>query len=135
MFRPRPTIRAWPGWPLSVWRCRRRRGAHPAWAGTGRHARFQVRGKTFAYYLDNHHGDGIVALSCKAAPGVNGDLAAADPERFSLPAYLAHQGWLGLRLDGGAIDWDEVAGFVVESYRLVAPKRLAAQAGPAATGA
>jgi hypothetical protein len=27
----------------------------------GRHAQFVIRKKTFAYFLDNHHGDGIVA--------------------------------------------------------------------------
>jgi hypothetical protein len=30
-----------------------------------------------------------------------------------------------VRLDTAAVDWDEVAGFVVESYRLCAPKSLA----------
>ncbi|MBW8877182.1 MAG: MmcQ/YjbR family DNA-binding protein [Acidobacteria bacterium] len=95
----------------------------------GQHASFLVRKKTFAYYLDNHHGDGIVAVCCKAALGENADLAAADPARFYLPAYIGPRGWVGLRLDVGEVDWDEVAGLVVDSYRLVAPKRLAAGAG------
>jgi predicted DNA-binding protein (MmcQ/YjbR family) len=34
---------------------------------------------------------------------------------------------LALRLDVGEVDWDEVAELVACSYRLVAPKRLAAQ--------
>jgi predicted DNA-binding protein (MmcQ/YjbR family) len=33
----------------------------------------------------------------------------------------------GLRLDVGEVDWEEVGELVRESYRLVAPKRLAAQ--------
>ena len=96
---------------------------------TGRHASFLVRKKTFAYFLDNHHGDGIVAVCCKVALGENADLAAADPARFYLPAYIGPRGWVGLRLDGGAIDWSEVTEVVAGSYRLAAPKRLAALIG------
>ena len=33
------------------------------------HAAFSVRGKKFAYFLDNHHGDGILALCFRGAPG------------------------------------------------------------------
>jgi phosphoribosylglycinamide formyltransferase-1 len=93
---------------------------------SGSHASFLVRKKTFVYFLDNHHGDGIVAVCCKVALGENADLAAADPERFYLPAYIGPRGWVGLRLDGGEIDWSEVAELVAGSYRLAAPKRLAA---------
>ena len=92
----------------------------------GRHARFHVRDKTFAWYLDDHHGDGIVSVSCKMALDENRELAALDPARFYLPAYMAHRGWIALRLDAGKIDWNEVAEVVADSYRLVAPKRLAA---------
>jgi hypothetical protein len=53
-------------------------------------------------------------------------MASVDPNRFYLPAYIGPRGWAGLRLDVGAIDWDEVGELVADSYRLVAPKRLAA---------
>jgi hypothetical protein len=92
---------------------------------SGRHAAFRVRGRTFAYFLDDHQGDGIVGLNAKAAPGVAEQLIDEDPGRFYRPAYLGHRGWVGLRLDAGAVDWDEVTGVVVESYRLCAPKSLA----------
>jgi predicted DNA-binding protein (MmcQ/YjbR family) len=100
----------------------------------GQHAKFLVRAKTFAYFLDDHHGDGIVALSCKAASGINSMLAHDDPARFTLPAYLAPNGWIGLRLDVGEIDWQEVTAFVTDSYRLIAPKRLAALVPPLSDG-
>jgi predicted DNA-binding protein (MmcQ/YjbR family) len=93
---------------------------------SGDHADFTVRKKTFGYFLNNHHGDGIVAVSFKAEPGVNGKLVALDPNRFYLPAYIGPRGWVGLRLEVGNVDWDEVADFVGDSYRLVAPKRLIA---------
>ncbi|HLY17402.1 MAG TPA: MmcQ/YjbR family DNA-binding protein [Bryobacteraceae bacterium] len=91
-----------------------------------RHAGFLVRKKTFAYFLDNHHGDGIAAVNCKVFPGDNAALIAAQPARFYMPAYIGPRGWVGLRLDVGEIDWEEVAELVACSYRLVAPKRLAA---------
>jgi len=45
----------------------------------GGHGGFQVRGKTFAYFLNNHHGDGRVALACKAPPGAQSILVGAEP--------------------------------------------------------
>ena len=92
----------------------------------GRHASFLVRKRTFAYFLNDHHGDGIVAVACKALPGDNVALASAQPTRFYLPSYIGPRGWVALRLYVGPIDWDEVAELVAGSYMLVAPKRLAA---------
>lgn len=91
----------------------------------GDHADFRVRKKVFAYYLDNHHGDGIVSICCKSALGENIDRAGTEPERFYLPAYIGPRGWLGLRLDRGPIDWHEVENILHLSYSLAAPKTLA----------
>lgn len=91
----------------------------------GSHAQFLVRKKTFAYFLSNHHGDGIVAVTCKVLPGDNKALVDTQPRRFYLPAYIASRGWVALRLDVGKVDWDEVRELLLGSYSLVAPKRLA----------
>jgi predicted DNA-binding protein (MmcQ/YjbR family) len=96
----------------------------------GQHARFLVRDKTFAYYLNDHHGDGIIAVCCKAPPGMSAAMIDADPVRFLRPAYLGARGWVSLRLDLGTVDWSEVAELVTDSYRLTAPKRLAAAVTP-----
>ena len=93
----------------------------------GSHAQFLVRKKTFAYFLDNHHGDGIVAVTGKVLPGDNKALAEAQPGRFYLPAYLASKGWVALRLDAGKVDWDEARELLLGSYTLIAPRRLAEQ--------
>jgi hypothetical protein len=90
-----------------------------------RHLGFQVRGRTFAWFVDDEHGDGRVAVLCKAPEGENGALVASDPHRFSLPRYVGKRGWVGLRLDLQDVDWGEVAELVADSYRLVAPRRLA----------
>jgi len=91
----------------------------------GSHAQFLLRKKTFAYFLDNHHGDGMVAVTCKVLPGDNKALAEAQPGRFYLPAYIASKGWVALRLDAGTVDWGEVKELLLGSYALIAPKRLA----------
>ena len=62
---------------------------------------------------------------CKAPVGAQEVLVGADPARFFVPPYVGHKGWIGIRLDHRP-DWDEVAVVVRRSYRLIAPKKLAA---------
>jgi len=81
----------------------------------GDFATFRVRKKVFAYFLDNHHGDGIVSLCWKAELGENQELAQADPKRFYVPAYIGPRGWAALRLDRGPVDWQEVAELAMTS--------------------
>lgn len=86
---------------------------------------FRVRGKIFAMAP----GEGqALAIRCKAPPGAQQVLVGADPDRFFAPPYLGLKGWVGLRLHPPP-DWTEVAELIRRSYRLVAPKRLAVQAG------
>lgn len=87
------------------------------------HAAYLVGKKTFAYFLNDHHGDGIVAVTCKVLPGDNAALIAASPERFYMPAYVGPRGWVALRLDRGKVDWGEVRELVRTSHSLMAPKR------------
>jgi hypothetical protein len=85
---------------------------------------FFVRGKRcFLMVLTNHHGDGRFAIWCAAPDGMQRSLVDADPERFFVPPYVGHRGWLGLRLDRG-LDEDELAGIVEDAFATVAPRRL-----------
>src|SRR2546430_13611762 len=85
---------------------------------------FFVRGKrAFVMVLTNHHGDGRFAIWCAAPLGMQQMLAEADPERFFVPPYVGHRGWLGVRLDRG-LHWDELAGIAGDSYAVVAPPGL-----------
>ena len=85
---------------------------------------FFVRGKrAFLMVLTNHHGDGRFALWCAAPEGMQAMLVEADSERFFVPPYVGHRGWLGVRLDRG-LHWDELAGIAEDAYAVVAPPRL-----------
>jgi len=90
----------------------------------GDHAKFQVGGKIFAYLLNNHHGDGILGIWCRALPGDNQRLIEANPDRFYMPAYVGPRGWVGLRLDSLRVDWSEVEELIRGSYLLArGPRR------------
>jgi predicted DNA-binding protein (MmcQ/YjbR family) len=84
---------------------------------------FRVRDKIFAM---QKRGDGRVSVWLKAPEGSQSILVGADPDRYFVPPYVGHKGWIGVRLDAGP-DWTQVAALVKRSYRLIAPKRLAAQ--------
>jgi len=89
---------------------------------------FFIRGKrTLCSFHDNHHGIDRIALWCPAPPGVQEEMVRTEPGRFFAPPYVGPSGWLGVYLDGTgelAVDWDEVAAIVEDSYRKVAPKKL-----------
>jgi hypothetical protein len=85
---------------------------------------FFIREKrSFLMVLANHHGDGRFAIWCAAPEGMQKMLVDADGDRFFVPPYVGHRGWLGLRLDRG-IHWDELAGIVEDAYAEVAPAKL-----------
>jgi phosphoribosylglycinamide formyltransferase 1 len=85
-----------------------------------------VKGKKFAYFTRDHHGDGKTALLVKIS-GLDEQsmLIEQDAERYYRPAYFG-DGWIGIRLDLGGVDWDEISEWLSRSWRSVAPKRLTA---------
>lgn len=84
---------------------------------------FRVKDKIFVMFVDNHHGDGRVALWCNAPAGSQQALVASDPDVFFSPPYVGCKGWLGIRLDRG-LDWSIIAELAKEAYRATAPARL-----------
>ena len=89
---------------------------------------WRVRAKIFAMLRS---GDGRVSVWLKAPPGAQEFLIEADSERFFAPPYVGPKGWIGIRLDGEpGPDWAELADLIARSYRMIAPKRLAALIPP-----
>jgi hypothetical protein len=96
---------------------------------------FFVRGKrAFLMVLTDHHGDGRFAIWCAAPDGIQQMLVEADPERFFVPPYVGHRGWVGVRLDRG-LDWNELAGIAEDAYAEVAPAKLVEAARTGGEGA
>jgi predicted DNA-binding protein (MmcQ/YjbR family) len=89
---------------------------------------FRVRGKTFATYVVNHHGDGRIALWLNAPTGAQELYTKAEPKHFFVPPYVGPRGWLGVHLDKG-ISWKRVAKLVREAYEKVAPPALSTKLG------
>ncbi len=90
----------------------------------GQHYAFTVRGKKFAYFLDDHHGDGRIVFQCKMPPGEMGRLVEMDPEKFAPAPYMARYGWVSVYIDRGEVDWDEIAGMAAVAWSLTAPKSV-----------
>lgn len=85
---------------------------------------WRVRDRIFAMQKGNFQG-GRPSLWLKAPEGAQAMLVDADPERFFVPGYVGSKGWIGIYLDGEHMDWDMIRELIEESYRLIAPKRLA----------
>ena len=84
---------------------------------------FRVNDKIFAQYEDHHHDSDIVGRWCKAPDGMQAALVGAEPNRFYVPKYVGHKGWIGIRMEGD-VDWAHVTDLLRDSYRMTAPKRL-----------
>jgi predicted DNA-binding protein (MmcQ/YjbR family) len=84
---------------------------------------FRVRGKIFATYTINHHGDGRVALNLMAPRGAQAAFVRLQPKVYFVPPYVGPKGWLGVELDKG-LDWKTVREHVRDAYEAVAPSEL-----------
>ncbi|RYD43191.1 MAG: phosphoribosylglycinamide formyltransferase [Sphingomonadales bacterium] len=90
-----------------------------------------VKGKKFAYFTEDHHGDGKIALLVKISGGDEQTaLIELDEDRYYRPAYFG-DGWVGIRLDLGDTDWDAIGEWLRKSWIAVAPKKLAGLMGVA----
>lgn len=82
---------------------------------------FIEKGRQFGAFLDDHHGDGRLALWLAAAPGVQEALIEEDPEVYFRPPYVGPSGWVGVRLDRG-LAWEAVEDLIAEAYERMAAK-------------
>ncbi|MGH9930799.1 MAG: MmcQ/YjbR family DNA-binding protein [Pyrinomonadaceae bacterium] len=90
------------------------------------HFSFRIRKRIFAYYLFDHHGDGMIAFTCKSSLSEQRRLVREDPDSFFVPPYLGSKGWIAIRLDLDEVDWDTVSELARRAYQDIAPRKLAA---------
>jgi hypothetical protein len=81
--------------------------------------------RSFATCADHHHDD-QVSFWCASELWIQQILCESAPDRFFIPPYVGHRGWIGVRLDGPEenLDWEEIADLLFDAYRLVAPRKL-----------
>lgn len=83
---------------------------------------FFVHKKVYAMFSNHHHNDGHIAVLLPTPLGMQAVLIEAAPEKFFKPPYVGVRGWVGIELD--CIDDQELASYLYEAWRLIAPKKL-----------
>ena len=79
------------------------------------------KGRTFASVHDEREWfEGRLCLWAASEEAEREALIEDAPDRFFVPPYVGHRGWLGLRLDLEPVDWDEVAGVIEDAHALLA---------------
>jgi predicted DNA-binding protein (MmcQ/YjbR family) len=90
---------------------------------------YKVRGKSFASFSINHHGDLRVALILNASRETQTMYVESAPKVFFVPPYVGPKGWYGIDL-ASKVRWERVAELTRDAYVRVAPKTLGEQAVP-----
>ena len=83
----------------------------------------KVDGKIFVGW--GRTDDGDMSVGIRVGLDEQADLVETDA-RFSIAKYVGKYGGVDMRL-GPSPDWREVERFIVQSYRLIAPKRRLAE--------
>lgn len=88
----------------------RRSHGEPTW--------FHRDERSFAMGADHHHDD-RVAVWLALPPGARDPLVQAEPDRYFVPPYVGHRGWIGVYLDVD-VDWDRLEDLVGDAYHTIA---------------
>jgi hypothetical protein len=86
------------------------------------------KGRVFAVWSVNHHGDGHVALWLNTPAAEQKRLIESAPKHLYKPQYVGPAGWIGVELNRG-ISWKRVIELVDMAYRNSSPARLTGQLG------
>jgi predicted DNA-binding protein (MmcQ/YjbR family) len=84
------------------------------------------KGKVFAVFALNHHGDGHVALWLNTPALEQSRLIASAPKHIFKPQYVGPSGWIGVELNRG-FSWKRVIELAHMAYVNSSPARLVAQ--------
>lgn len=83
------------------------------------------KGKVFAVWALNHHGDGHVGLWLNTPALEQSRLLASAPRHIYKPPYVGPSGWIGIELNKG-FSWQRVIELVHMAYVASSPAKLAA---------
>jgi predicted DNA-binding protein (MmcQ/YjbR family) len=86
------------------------------------HPAFQIGKKTFVV-LDRY--EGKTCLAFKLSLEEQAELIRGP--RFFMAPYIGRYGWTCLDLEAAPLDWQEIEGLILRSYRLTAPARILAR--------
>jgi hypothetical protein len=82
------------------------------------------KGKVFAVWALNHHGDGHVGLWLNT-PALEQSRLLASSRHLFKPPYVGPSGWIGIELNRG-VSWKRVAELVALAYANSSPAKLVA---------
>jgi predicted DNA-binding protein (MmcQ/YjbR family) len=85
------------------------------------------KGRVFAIWTLNHHGDGHVALWLNTPAAEQSRLIASAPKHIFKPRYVGPSGWIGVELNRG-FSWKRVVELTHLAYLNSTPVKLAARA-------
>jgi predicted DNA-binding protein (MmcQ/YjbR family) len=86
------------------------------------------KGKVFAVWALNHHGDGHVGLWLNTPALEQARLIESAPKHIFKPPYVGPSGWIGVELNRG-FSWKRVVELVQMAYANSSPPKLVAQLG------
>src|SRR5688572_12523966 len=85
------------------------------------------KGKVFAVFAVNHHGDGRVALWLNTPAAEQSRLIESAPKHIFKPPYVGPAGWIGVELNRG-FSWKRVSELAHMAYLASSPAKLVARA-------
>lgn len=78
------------------------------------------KGKVFAMFDNHHHGAPHISVYLPTPPEVQEALVAAEPERYWVPPYVGHKGWVAIILDENP-DWGALEELAREVFQRMTP--------------
>jgi predicted DNA-binding protein (MmcQ/YjbR family) len=82
------------------------------------------KGKVFAMFDNHHHGAAHISAYFAASIEAQELLVADDPDRYWVPPYVGHKGWIAVVLDTRP-DWKAVARLAQEAFASMAAAKPA----------
>ncbi len=83
---------------------------------------FVEKGKQFLALLDDHHGDGRLAVWILSTLPIQESLLSEGRVSFFRPPYMGGRGWIGVELNGN-VSAEELEDLIQAGYELAKPAK------------